>query len=104
MSASACASFDARSATLYLTDGAGRARNLLMPPDPSETLYAAHYHALNPYTAQSRRDFASARRLHVGGAKLGVEIVPEGCLLEREPRRKSCMRMFSVPMSFAGRV
>jgi DNA-binding NarL/FixJ family response regulator len=77
--------FDARSATLYLTDGAtGRARNLLMPPDPSEALYAAHYHALNPYTAQAKRDFASARRLHVGGAKLGAEIVAEGSLLESE--------------------
>src|ERR1700685_3674125 len=70
---------DARFATLYLTDGAtGGVRNLLMPPEPSEALYAAHYHALNPYAAQARRDFASARRIHVGGAKVGPEIVPEG--------------------------
>jgi DNA-binding NarL/FixJ family response regulator len=76
---------DARSATLYLPDGAaGRVRNFLMPPDPSEVLYAAHYHALNPYAAQARRDFASAPPLHVGGAKVGAEIVPESSFLKSE--------------------
>jgi hypothetical protein len=71
---------DARSAALYLPNGAtGKARNLLMPPDPAEALYAAHYHALNPYARSSETRFRQR--------------APSPCRRSESRRRKSCRKV-----------
>ena len=55
-----------------------------MPPDPAEDLYAAHFHTVDPYVAQARRDFSTARTAHLGRAKVGEELTPESSFLKSE--------------------
>jgi PAS domain-containing protein len=75
---------DARRGALFLTDRSGARTNVLTAFDPGEAAYAAHFGSLNPYTAKAARDFADARRYHVGTAKVGAEIVPEKTFLRSE--------------------
>ncbi|MEJ1976301.1 MAG: hypothetical protein WDN49_09560 [Acetobacteraceae bacterium] len=78
-----CCLLDAQRAMLRLGDGP-RVRNVLMPADGGEIVYAAHFHAVDPYRAQARRDFADARIHHLGRAKIGAELVPERIFLRSE--------------------
>ncbi|HWJ73314.1 MAG TPA: hypothetical protein VNX29_09130 [Kaistia sp.] len=64
--------------------GLVRPSNLLMPSDGSEAAYVAHFHAMDPYAAQARRDYAQARSYHLGNAKLGAELVAENDFLRSE--------------------
>jgi PAS domain-containing protein len=76
---------DARFASLYFRDCAsGKVRNLLAPPDSAEALYAAYFLGVDPYVAQARRDFATARAVHLGRAKVGEELVPDRAFLDSE--------------------
>jgi DNA-binding CsgD family transcriptional regulator len=62
----------------------GGPRNVLMPADASDAAYAAYFHAVDPYTAQARRDFADARAYHLGRVRVGAELVPEAGFLRSE--------------------
>jgi len=76
--------FNATRVMLRINDETGGPRNVLMAPDGSEAVYAAHFFALDPYIAQARRDFADARNFHLGRAKLGADLVPEELFLRSE--------------------
>lgn len=76
---------DARSAMLFLPDGPmGEWRNVLAPPDSSQAAYQAYFHAVDPYVARAKRDFATARGAHLGRAKVGAELVPDDAFVESE--------------------
>ncbi len=78
-----CRLLEAQSATLRIA-GSADAPNVLMRPDESEVLYTARFHALNPYMAQARRDFASAREQHLRRAMVGSQVIPDAVLLRSE--------------------
>ena len=67
---------DASTATLVL-ERDGVACNALMRADEIPGLFNPHIQALNPYRARARRDFAAARILHLGTARIGSELVPD---------------------------
>lgn len=76
--------FNVPRATLRLGDGPDAVANVLMPPDGSETIYAAHFHKVNPYVTRARRDFGDARTHHLGRARIGAELVPDESFLRGE--------------------
>jgi DNA-binding NarL/FixJ family response regulator/PAS domain-containing protein len=79
-----CRVFNAPRAMLWVNDRPGGPRNVLMPPDDGESVYAAHFFRIDPYVAQARGDFADARSHHLGRAKVGAELVPERSFLRSE--------------------
>jgi DNA-binding CsgD family transcriptional regulator/PAS domain-containing protein len=79
-----CRLMDAQRATLRIGHGSSEAPNVLMPPDESEVLYTARFHALNPFMARARRDFADAREHHLRRAMVGSDIMPDSVLLRSE--------------------
>jgi PAS domain-containing protein len=79
-----CRVFNAPRAMLWINDRPGGPRNVLMPRDDGESVYAAHFFRIDPYVAQARSDFADARSHHLGRAKLGAELVPERSFLRSE--------------------
>jgi hypothetical protein len=79
-----CRMFNAPRAMLWIDDRPGGPRNVLMPRDDSESVYAAHFFRIDPYVAQARSDFADARSHHLGRAKVGTELVLERTFLRSE--------------------
>jgi DNA-binding CsgD family transcriptional regulator/PAS domain-containing protein len=79
-----CRLLDAQRATLRIDNATPAAPNVMMPPDESEVLYAARFHALNPFMARARRDFAEARDHHLRRAMTGSEMIPDSVLLRSE--------------------
>jgi DNA-binding NarL/FixJ family response regulator/PAS domain-containing protein len=76
--------FSAPRAMLRIASGPHASPNILMTPDGSETIYAAHFHLVDPFVARARRDFDKARADHIGRAKVSAELVPEKTFLRSE--------------------
>lgn len=76
--------FQAQRATLLIGSHAGAPTSPLMPVDDAEAAYMAHFHAVDPYLARARADFAQAHAHHLGRAKVGAELVPEHTFLKSE--------------------
>jgi len=75
---------NARRATLRISDGTSPSRNVLMAVDESETVYAAYYRLINPYSVQAQRDFTDNRANHMERAMIGAELVAEDAFLRSE--------------------
>jgi DNA-binding CsgD family transcriptional regulator len=70
--------------SLRIDGGGGPARNVLMALDECETVYAAYYHSIDPFSSRARYDFDEERTGHLGRTRIGGELVAEKEFLHSE--------------------